>query len=47
MRDFDELYRECTSKKMNDFVEFNANGSGWILDRVAFTQIHMYNYKPI
>ena len=32
---------------MNDFAEFNANGSGWVLDRVAFTSIHMYNYKPI
>ena len=47
MNDFDGLYTECTNKIMNDFAEFNANGSGWILDRVAFTSIHMYNYKPI
>ena len=41
------LNTECISKIMNDFVEFNANGSGWILDRVAFTSIHMYNYQTI
>ena len=47
MNDFEELYTECTNKIMNDFAEFNANGSGWILDRVALTSIHMYNYQPI
>ena len=47
MNDFDELYTECISKIMNDFAEFNANGSGWVLDRVAFTSINMYNYQAI
>ena len=47
MNDFEELYTECISKIMNDFVEFNANGSGWILEIVAFTSINMYNYQPI
>ena len=47
MNDFEELYTECITKIMNDFTEFNANGSGWVLDRVAFTSIHMYNYQPI
>ena len=47
IHDFEELYTECIRKIMYDFVEFNANESGWILDRVAFTSIHMYNYQPI
>ena len=47
MNDFEEIYTECISKIMNDFVEFNANGSGWILDRVTLTSIHMCNYRPI
>ena len=47
MNDFEELYTECIRKIMYDFTEFNANGSGWVLDRVAFTSIHMYNYQPI
>ena len=46
MRDFEDLYTECKNKIMNDFTEFNANGSGWILDRVALTSIHMCNYQP-
>ena len=45
--DFNELYEECTNKIINDFVEFNANGSGWILNRVSHISIHMYNYQPI
>ena len=47
MRDFEDLYTECKNKIMNDFAEFNANGSGCILDRVALTSIHMCNYQPI
>ena len=45
MGNFEDLYTECKNKIMNDFAEFNANGSGWILDRVALTSIHMCNYQ--
>ena len=47
MGNFEDLYTECKNKIMNDFTEFNANGSGWILNRVAHTYIHMYNYQTI
>ena len=46
MGNFEDLYTECKNKIMNDFAEFNANGSGWILDRVVLTSIHMCNYQP-
>ena len=32
----------CCDKIMKDFVEFNANGSGWILSRVRLISIHMH-----
>merc|ERR1711947_1883 len=47
MNDFEDLYTECKNKIMNDLAEFNANGSGWILDRVALTSIDFCNYQPI
>ena len=28
MNDFEDLYTECKNKIMNDFAEFNTNGSG-------------------
>ena len=27
---------------MKDFVEFNANGSGWILSSVRLISVHMH-----
>ena len=30
---------------MNDFVAFNANGSGWVLDRVSEICLHMVHYS--
>ena len=42
MWNFDELYNECSEKIMKDFVEFNANGSGWILSRVSLISVHMH-----
>merc|ERR1712055_553401 len=33
MLNFDSLYNEHQEKIVNDFVAFNANGSGWVLDR--------------
>ena len=42
MWNFDELYNECSEKIMKDFVEFNANGSGWILSRVRLISVHMH-----
>ena len=47
MDDFEGLYIECRNKIMNDFAEFLANWSGWILDRVTLTSIHVYNYQQI
>ena len=44
MRDFEDLYTECKNKIMNDFAEFNANGSGWILERVNSVSLHMVQY---
>ena len=32
----------CCDKIMKDFVEFNANGSGWILSRVRLISVHMH-----
>ena len=31
---------------MNDFIEFNANGSGWILERVENLSINIARYQP-
>ena len=42
MWNFDELYNECSEKIMKNFVEFNANGSGWILSRVRLISVHMH-----
>ena len=33
-------------KIMNDFIEFNANGSGWILERVENLSINIARYQP-
>ena len=43
--DFDVKYNEHHDKIINDFVEFNANGSGWILNRVNSVSLHMIQYS--
>ena len=47
MWNFENLYKEAQDKIMNDFVEFNANGSGWILERVELITIHIAGYQPV
>ena len=44
MMNFDSVYKVHQEKIMNDFVAFNANGSGWILDRVSEICLHMTHY---
>ena len=44
MMNFDSVYKNHQEKIMNDFVAFNANGSGWILDRVSEICLHMTHY---
>lgn len=46
MVDFEELYSESSNKIMNDFVNYNANGSGWILSRVQLISVHIDCYLP-
>ena len=41
---FDSVYSTHQDKIVNDFVTFNANGSGWILDRVSEICLHMTHY---
>ena len=31
---------------INDFTEFNANWSGWILERVELIYLHITIYQP-
>ena len=42
--DFDTIYKEAAAKIVEDFLEFNANGSGWILERVANISINIAGY---
>jgi len=44
MLNFDSVYKEHQEKIVNDFVAFNANGSGWVLDRVSEICLHMTHY---
>ena len=46
MIDFEELYAESSNKIINDFVRYNANGSGWILSRVQLISVHIHCYSP-
>ena len=46
MVDFEELYSESSNKIINDFVKYNANGSGWILSRVELISVHIHCYSP-
>ena len=41
---FDSVYSTNQEKIVNDFVAFNANGSGWILQRVNSVSLHMVQY---
>ena len=44
MMTFDSVYKKHQEKIENDFVAFNANGSGWVLDRVIEICLHMAHY---
>ena len=39
MWNFEYLYKQSFDKIINDFTEFNSNGSGWILERVDIVEI--------
>ena len=41
---FDSEYSTNQEKIVNDFVAFNANGSGWTLQRVNSVSLHMVQY---
>jgi len=45
LMNFDLVYNEHHDKIVNDFVAFNANGSGWILNRVNSASLHMMQYS--
>ena len=45
MWDFDSLYTTHQEKIVKDFVEFNADGSGWILARVNSISLHIAKYS--
>ena len=45
LMNFDIVYKENHDKIVNDFVAFNANGSGWILNRVNSVSLHMMQYS--
>ena len=44
MYNFDEGYNAARQKIEKNFVEFCANGSGYILDRVALVSVHIAGY---
>ena len=44
MWDFDDKYRKAIEKIEKVFFAFNANDSGWILDRVDLDSIHIVEY---
>ena len=43
--DFNNDYSTHQEKIVNDFLAFNANGSGWILDKVNSVSLHMVHYS--
>ena len=45
LMNFDLVYNEHQEKIVNDFVVFNANGSGWILARVNSVSLQMMHYS--
>ena len=45
LMNFNSVYNEHQEKIVNDFVAFNANGSGWILNRVNSVSLHMMQYS--
>ena len=47
MWNFEYLYKLSVWKIRNDFTEFNANWSGWILERVELISVHIARYQPI
>ena len=47
MWNFEYLYKLSVWKIINDFTEFNANWSGWILERVELISVHIARYQPI
>ena len=44
LMNFDSVYKEHHDKIVDYFVAFNANGSGWILDRVNSVSLHMAQF---
>ena len=44
MFNFDEGYNTAREKTEKNFVEFCANGSGWIFDRVDLVSVHIAGY---
>ena len=44
LMNFDSEYSTNQEKIVNDFIEFNANGSRWILERVNSVSLHMVQY---
>ena len=47
MWNFEYLYKESSNKIINEFTEFNANGSKWILERVELISVNIAGYQPI
>ena len=41
---FETSYKEAGAKIIQDFVEFNQNGSGWILERVENISINIAGF---
>ena len=39
------VYNEHHDQIVNNFVEFNGNGSGWILNRESSLSLHMMQYS--
>ena len=42
---FEDSYDKSVQKIMNNYIEFNANGSGWILERVENLSINIARYQ--
>ena len=47
MWNFEYLYKEAFDKIINDFTEFNAYASKWILERVELISVNIAGYQPI
>lgn len=45
--DIEPALRESIMKMLNSFIEYQREGSNWVLDKVLGVAIHIVQYNPI